>query len=90
MYVDKNRANRDTEIYFKMSMDNYKIWRYLNSILGFDSCELGLNSCFVFWDKFHLYDIKCDFECEEKYSVKRTINNFLCSSSNLTMLCYID
>ena len=82
MYVDRNRANWDTEIYFKIFMDIYKIWRYFNSILAF--------CCFVFWDKFHLYNIKCNLECEEKYSVKRTINDFLCSSSNLTMLCYID
>ena len=76
MYVDRNRANWDTEIYFKIFMDIQKISRYLISI-----CRL-VHSC--------LYNIKCNLECKEKYLVKRTINDFLCSSSNLTMLCYID
>ena len=72
MYVDRNRSNWHTEIYFKIFMDIQKISRYLNPV----------HSC--------LYNIKCNLECKEKYSVKRTINDFLCSSSNLTMLCYID
>ena len=42
MYVDRNRVNWDTEIYFKILMDIYKIWRHLNLILAF---------CFVFWDE---------------------------------------
>ena len=37
MYVDENRANWNTEIYLKIFIDIYKIWRYLNSILAFYS-----------------------------------------------------